>query len=140
MSGDMVPFGDMGDDDEHAAEQFEAQALALKARYDDSDFETTLRKLGVYVEGMQIVPMPTPFGIKPALALGATIGDVAWTPRVLDPETDSMNDQFRVIEKETKADEFLDARKRITEAIERGENPLDIVFGNEPDPGGDEPG
>lgn len=125
-------FGPPGDDDDDGPdgeqlEAFQNEALAAKARWDDSGLEDRLRRLGVYVDQVQIIPMPGPMGVQPGLAVLAQLGAVAFTDRVMDPEKDSIEDQFRVMAMEEQANTFLDTQSEIKRRLAAGESIADIM-------------
>lgn len=90
-----------------------------------------LRKLGLYVEGGQVIGADTPLGVRPVLVLHCQIGDVAFTERVQDPETAAFNDQFRVMEAEQGTSDFLDAHQQMQRNIAAGRDPLDDGDGDD---------
>lgn len=104
-------------------DEFTAEVAVLNERANGLDDD--LRRLGLYLEGGQIISVDTPMGPKPALALGMVIGDVAYTGRVQDPEAAAFDDQFRTIEAEEATNTFLDERERIKRNIAAGRDPLD---------------
>jgi hypothetical protein len=104
-------------------EEFGAQASLLQERA--ADLDDDLRRLGLYTEAGQIIGVDTPMGPRPALAIMTVIGDVAYTPRVQDPETAAFDQQFRVMEAEEGTNAFLDERERIKRNIAEGRDALD---------------
>lgn len=103
-------------DDEAIMAELAAERLTFQTRLDAAEPE--LRKLGVYVD--QTVPhqVHTPFGPKIGMVIMSTIGDVAFTQRVQDPDAYAMDNQFAGIESGAHTDEFLDERARIAAQIE----------------------
>lgn len=110
-------------------EEFGEQVSLLQER--SVDLDDDLRRLGLYMEAGQIVGVDTPLGPRPALAVVAVIGDVAFTGRVQDPEGAAFDQQFRVIEAEEGTNAFLDERERIKRNIAAGRDPLDDGDGDE---------
>ena len=55
---------------------------------------------------------------------GFSIGKVAWSDRVQRPEEYTMEKELANMETGMAKDEFLDARSKIAEALERGEDPF----------------
>lgn len=123
----MTPFDDDNDDElrrEH--ERLDGDLADLRARWESSDMDTKLRKLGVYVD--QTVPMPVPdqYG-RPQMIIAVTakVNRVAFTDRVIDPEAEAMNQRFETLAINAKDDEFLDLRAQIFKNIAEGRDPLD---------------
>ena len=126
----MIPFDDEGFDEEENA-RLEAERDALIARWDESGLEDKLRKIGVYVERGVHVPVPSPIGTQITYAVQARVNRSAWTERVLDPEGNAVDKQFKAIAVHAKDDEFLDERERILRNIKEGRDPLDDGDGDE---------
>jgi hypothetical protein len=93
------------------------------------EMEDAARKIGLYME--QAVPMQVPlppYG-EPQLAVVAhfTIGEVAFSDRVQQPEVDQLERQFAEIEAGAAADEFLDIRNRLARSKGKNVDPLDLL-------------
>lgn len=123
----MSPYDGEDDDNEQDEinERLRADADTLTARWESSDMETKLRKLGCYTEQTTPVPVPHPSG--PVMSLGVVlkVNRAAWTQRVLDPEADAMNRQFETMAVHAQDDEFLDQRAQILKNIAEGRDPMD---------------
>lgn len=120
----------MDDPDEEPSpipEAIRDAADVLGERFKDVPDE--LRKIGLYLEGEpQLVMVPSQMGPpRAALVAQFVIGRVAFSKRVQDPDTDQMNDQFRVMEVQAEDDAFLDERQRIADALARGEDPYAVT-------------
>lgn len=120
----MIDPDDMPDDFDDHARAFGEAALELNARWEASGMDDKLRRLGVYVDQVQIVPGPTG---QPVIALLAQLGAVAFTDRVLDPEKDKIEDQFRAMKVTATQDEFLDTQSEIKRRLAAGESIADIM-------------
>lgn len=90
-------------------------------RFDDDDF----RRLGLYVERADEAATEGPLGPVSVLLVETTIGDVAFTDRVIDPDKASIDDTFRELEASMLDNEFLDQREQIKRNIAAGRDPLD---------------
>lgn len=75
-----------------------------------------LPQLGIYPEPHVSVER---HGDHVALTMNFVVGDVAFTPRVQDPQQDEFNDQFRKLEN----DSLRDRVEEIKEKHRRGETP-----------------
>lgn len=95
--------------------------MTFHDRFDDDDF----RRLGLYVDRTDETVTEGPLGPVPVLVVEATIGAVAFTDRVVDPEKDAIDSQFREMEASMLTDEFLDAHERMRRNIAAGRDPLD---------------
>lgn len=84
--------------------------------------EDEARKLGLYLE--QAAAMEVAPGV-PALIARFTIGDVAWSPRVQDPDNDDVDRRFGEVAAQLKDDEFLDIRSRMQRNLAAGLDALD---------------
>jgi hypothetical protein len=104
-------------------EHFRQQADSLLEGGEKLD--DALRTVGLYVERSQLVMIETPFGPRPALAVDTLIGDVAYTDRVQHPENDTMDKQFRVMEREMTGGEFDDIKERMRRNVAAGRDPMD---------------
>lgn len=117
---------DEGHDHEALPDELRAVFDTMLERFED--FSDDLRQIGLYVEGPgpQMAQIPSPFGLQPAMIIQCNIGRIAFSARVQDPETDQMERSFGVLEIGAEDDAFLDERKRIAEALERGEDPYAV--------------
>lgn len=97
-----------------------AEANALLERWRSSELDDELRKVGVYVDDYDIAG--TPQGVM--LFLQCSVGKVAFTQRVQEPEQAGFDDQFRAFEVAAKRDAFLDERARIERCMEAGVDPF----------------
>jgi hypothetical protein len=87
--------------------------------------EEAARKIGLYVDASQVTVLPTPFGAQAALVVDFLVGDIAFSKRVQDPDTDSFDRQFKELEVSMQDDEFLEARAQIQRNVAAGRHPLD---------------
>lgn len=120
------------DDDDHHDEEHGVGAndhsFELQRRFEAVDDE--LRKLGIYVNSailMVMVNPNAPLGANPMvtiLQVEASIGKVAFAPRVQHPESESIELEFRNLEQSYQNDEFLDQRNRIAQALAEGRDPF----------------
>ncbi len=118
----------MDDDENEMDEQMQAMEAdldALRTQYEQSNLEDVLRKIGVYVKDVAIMPLPLPTGVKPMLALRTTVNRAAFTDRVIDPEKDAMNRQFEAMTSNAEDDMFIDRREQIRRNIAEGRDPFD---------------
>lgn len=125
----------MGENDDNEmsdaeAEQIEAMRASLDAvrfRYEESGLEEILRKLGVYVQDVAIMPVPDMHtgGVKPMLALRTKVNRSAFTDRVIDPEKAAMDRQFDAMTIAAEGDIFLDKREQIQRNIAEGRDWFD---------------
>lgn len=73
------------------------------------------RKIGLYSLGVGFIEDPDSEEGEPSqhtLVMQYQIGDIAFSPRVQDPETDQMNDEFRKIATATIDDDVEEIKKR----------------------------
>lgn len=87
--------------------------------------EDQLRRLGLYVERTDRTVVDGPMGPVQVMLVEATIGDVAFTDRVIDPAKNDTDTAFREMEAAMLSDEFLDQREQIKRNIAAGRDPLD---------------
>lgn len=120
-----------GDDDEFSdtidpGEGFMEMNLAMQ------NADDTLSKLGLYTEG--VMPYPDPTG-QPGFigVMVCTIGDVAFTDRVQNPEKAETDKAFGAIQHDAGKDEFLDRRVQIQENLAAGRSAFDDGTDNEED-------
>jgi hypothetical protein len=83
--------------------------------------EERARKLGLYLDQALVVETERGTVIMASLVLG----DVAFTPRVQDPDADDVDRQLEALTVGMENDEFLDARTRMERNIAAGRDPLD---------------
>lgn len=95
--------------------------LFPEERFSDDD----LRRLGLYVEHTDRTVVDGPMGPVQVMLVEATIGDVAFTDRVIEPERDATDIAFRELEAAMLTDTFLDEREQIKRNIAAGRDPLD---------------
>lgn len=120
-----------GDPDDHDHDDEGEQELPpeIRAQFDllierSEKLIDKARQIGLYIEGHpQVQIVPTPGGMAAALVVQYTIGKVAFSDRVQNPEKDKFDDQFRVMEIEAQDDDFLDERQRIAKALDAGLDP-----------------
>lgn len=98
------------------------QADLLMERVKPLDDE--LRMLGLYLSDSQVAIHSGPTGPAVALLVGVQVGDVAFTERVLDPDSDAMNDEFRAIQAASENDAWLDNRNELIKRLREGEDPI----------------
>lgn len=93
--------------------------------FEDMANEVTdrLRKMGLYVDEVAMGEAQE-FG-SPFLIAVATVGDLAFSDRVLNPEQERFNDEFRNIQVEENSASFDAMRERMKRNIEEGRDPLD---------------
>ena len=84
--------------------------------------EDAARKLGLYLDRAMWVPTP---GGPPALVVDFLIGDVAWSPRVQDPDQAAADTAFSQIAVEETKTDFDDLAERIRRNIAAGRSPFD---------------
>ena len=92
-----------------------------------SALDDDLRLLGLYVARRDVMVMEEPFLPEPgpmSLAVEVEIGDVAFTKRVLNPEEDGIDDEFRAMAAATENDAWLDNRNEIVAALRDGKDIL----------------
>lgn len=76
-------------------------------------FTDGARKLGLYTEGIAINVDANPDGPpQHKLVAQFSIGDQAFTKRVQDPESDSIDHEFRKIEGQTLRDQWEEIRRK----------------------------
>lgn len=106
-------------------DDFEARLNATAAV---DELDDRARRLGLYLGGWDVAPVPT--GDPDVQTVGVVaqfdIGEVAFSDRVQHPERFYTDETFRVIEADTAVDEFLETRQRIAERLAAGEDPLEI--------------
>lgn len=113
------------DEGEMMPDELRQQFDTLMERFDG--FSDDLRKIGLYVEGPpQVAQIPTPFGPQSAMIAQCTIGKIAFSDRVQNPEAADFDKQFAVMEVHAEDDAYLDERNRIAEALARGEDPYAV--------------
>lgn len=81
-------------------------------------------RLGLYIEGSQIVPMDTPMGPQPGLVCIFKVGDVAFTDRVQQPEQNESDDQLRVMQQQMAETDYEETKERIAKALAEGRDPF----------------
>lgn len=85
--------------------------------------DAALQKLGLYVEGTMPYPDPQHGGWMGVMV--CSIGDVAFSDRVQNPEKYAVDKTFGSIEHDAAKDTFLDRRAQIEANIAAGRAPLD---------------
>lgn len=111
------------DDRPEIPEAFRQQADGLLEGAEKLD--DAMRQIGLYVDHTHLVTIDTPSGPQPALAVNLTIGDVAYSDRVQHPENYSMDQQFRVMEREMTGNDFEDIQAKMRRNVAAGRDPLD---------------
>lgn len=87
------------------------------------ELEGLARRLGLYVEGFQLGVTEVEDGSLKMLIIAEFLpGDVAWSNRVQDPETDQMDVEFRAIQSDLEADEFENYRRQLAERLEASDD------------------
>ncbi len=104
-------------------EEFREGLDALHER--SSDIDDIARNLGLYINETNLVVVGMQDGPKAAMVLDMTIGDVAFSPRVQNPEEFDIDKSFAEMQVSMMDDEFLDSRVRIQRNIKEGRDPLD---------------
>lgn len=84
--------------------------------------EEAARKVGLYLEQAGVVEVAP--GDRRVMAR-FTIGAVAWSPRVQDPENDDVERRFGEVAAQLTNDEFLDVRLRMERNLAAGRDALD---------------
>lgn len=120
---------DHDDDHEHEFPHDEA-ALEDAARVLTTEklplIEEAARKIGLYVDSSTITMVPGQYGNpEPALVVDFLVGDIAFSKRVQDPDTDSFDRSFKELEVSMLDDEFLETRAQIQRNVAAGRDPLD---------------
>jgi aromatic ring-opening dioxygenase LigB subunit len=118
----MPPDGPEPEDD-GVPEEFREALDALHERRDEID--DVARGLGLYIDQSNLVVVGTPHGMKAAMALDVVIGDVAFSPRVQNPQDYDIDKSFAQMQVNMADDDFLDSRTRIQQNIQEGRDPLD---------------
>lgn len=120
-------------DDPSIPQHVKDQADILLERW--NNFADECRQMGLYVEGEpQIMMVPTPFGVEQAgLGVQFNIGKVAFSDRVLNPESDKFDKDIRTMEVTMADDNFLDERKRIADLLAEGKSMDEILLGEDDD-------
>lgn len=111
------------DENDERPELTPEQEQQLKERTEA--LEASARKIGLYVEHAVPMMVPTPFGMKPAIAMHFALGDVAFQTRIQDPEQDAFNREFENLTTDMTNNDFLDVRERMKKNVEAGRDPLD---------------
>jgi hypothetical protein len=109
-------------DDQNLPEPTPEQLAQLEAKVEE--LEGAARKVGLYRQTHLLVlePTTTKDGDRTArltIVANFTAGDVAWSPRVQNPEGHDVDRQFRSIQSELETDEFEQYRQALEERIER---------------------
>lgn len=108
------------DGDEPTEEEIDAVSEKIPV------LEEQLKKIGVYLDRAAVVPMPVPEGVKLAVVAEFTIGAVAFTKRVQDPEQEQIDKMFREMTGGlTGTNEFLDRREQMKRNLEAGRSIFD---------------
>ncbi len=110
-------------EDDGVPEEFREALDALHERTDEID--DVARGLGLYIDQSNLVVVGTPRGMKAAMALDVVIGDVAFSPRVQNPQDYDIDKSFAQMQVNMADDDFLDSRTRIQQNIQAGRDPLD---------------
>lgn len=90
------------------------------------------RKCGLYLENAQVMMEPhTPedHGGRAVVVAHLAVGDLAFHPRVLNPESEDTNKIVRMMEVDHNLDKFNETRRKLTE----GEGPLADLAGDDAD-------
>ena len=94
--------------------------------------EDKMRLLGLYIEGEPQIAMipghPGMGGPRVGLACNFTVGRVAFSDRVQNPEQEDFNTEARKMEVTIKDDMFLDERERIRQGLEAGKSMEEIML------------
>lgn len=114
------PFNPDDPEDQVRMEAFRAQVDTLESKVEPLT-EALAKQAGIYVTSHQFSPVPTPFGVKPALLLTANVGDLAFSKRIQDPEAAEFNRVASEMGKAAEIDGFLDARAELEASIRRDE-------------------
>lgn len=118
MSDMMEPPFDGADENDPRVQLFQQEAQQLQEIAEK--IKPVAERLGLYVEGGQIVPHDTPMGPKPGLGLVFRVGNVAFTDRVQNPDADSTNDQVKTMERQMAIEETDQLRDKVREALADG--------------------
>lgn len=130
---DTFDDGDMPDDpfEGQMPPHIRAEADLLTERI--TAFKDGCRKIGLYVEGEQIVVAPDQHG-QPhvSLIVGFTVGNVAFSDRVQRPEQAAIDTTVKKMGIGMKADGLLDERARIERLLAEGKT-LTEIMAEDPD-------
>jgi hypothetical protein len=83
--------------------------------------EDAARQIGLYLEQGGVAVGEDG---QQAIIASFSINKVAFSERVQNPEKHSIDSEFKNIATSAAKDDFLDARQKIAEALERGEDPF----------------
>lgn len=117
----MPPDGPEPDDG--VPEEFREALDTLHERSEEID--DIARGLGLYIDQSSLVVVGTPRGMKAAMALDVVIGNIAFSPRVQNPQDYDIDKSFAQMQVDMADDDFLDSRTRIQRNIQAGRDPLD---------------
>lgn len=94
--------------------------------------ENAARKIGLYVQDMGLAhaprhggPVDEELGDNPVMVGLFTIGDVAFSDRVLNPETDSIDKEFRQMTVVAEKEQFDDLRDSLEKRLKEGKGIFD---------------
>lgn len=102
--------------------EFEIKARAALDRLEDK-----ARQMGLYVDSAHVLLMPVPQASEPEMvfAVNFTLGDIAFSDRVQNPDKHATDSMIRTLEMQMRSDDFLEQRTKIQENIAAGRDPFD---------------
>lgn len=112
------PFDPNDPEDQVRQEAFRGQVDALEVKVEKLTGDLA-KRAALYVQTHNFSMAHTPFGSRPALVLTCNVGDLAWSPRIQDPEQDQFDRMAREIESASEIDGFLDARSQLEADLRR---------------------
>ncbi len=87
--------------------------------------EDAARKIGCYLDRAVVTTIPGPFGPRLAVVAEFSLGKVAFTGRVQDPEQEQIDRVFSEMTFGFGSDEFLDANARVERNLAAGRQAFD---------------
>lgn len=87
--------------------------------------EDAARKIGCYLDRAVVTTIPGPFGPRLAVVAEFSLGKVAFTGRVQDPEQEQIDRVFSEMTFGFGSDAFLDARSRVQRNLDAGRQAFD---------------
>ena len=83
------------------------------------------RRIGCYLDRSVVTSIPTPFGPKLAIVAEFSLGQVAFTTRVQDPEQEQVDRMFSEMTFGLGTDELLDSREQMRRNLAEGRSIFD---------------